>query len=189
MGADLIVAAARWPQYTDGEAVGTGDAGAWEVLRFRARNLDRDGEAMARLMDEARGASTFAEMRAMLVKAVDLIREGGRDLTTLLLDGVKWLVTGGMTWGDDPTDAYQYVRLLDASGITDEPIAYGADIAISGGAARTITLYATVKGDASDEKWADAIFEAATVEGGIHALRTNLLGITLPTEEGDDDNE
>jgi len=181
MGADLIVATARWPQYDTGEAMDPNDGKALETL---TRRVDQLTDAYLREIDEAGRAEGLEPeaVRAELHSAVRLMCDGSRETTIHLLDGVRWLIAGGMSWGDEPSDAYRQVMMLDASGITDTPIPREPDEPV-----RTITLYATVKGDRSPEVWADAIFEAATAEGAVHALRTSLLGITLPTEEADDE--
>jgi len=44
-----------------------------------------------------------------------------RDVADLHLEGKHYFITGGMSWGDEPTDSYDIINLIDALGITNEP--------------------------------------------------------------------
>jgi hypothetical protein len=44
-----------------------------------------------------------------------------RDVGEWLIDGQAYLVTGGMTWGDDPTDSYAVIEAVAALNITNTP--------------------------------------------------------------------
>lgn len=51
-----------------------------------------------------------------LCKVLDRLAAGGyetRDTALLQLRGADYLVTGGMSWGDPPTEAYQDFNALD----------------------------------------------------------------------------
>lgn len=43
---------------------------------------------------------------------------GSRDTVTILLDGTRWLISGGLSWGDDPTDAFRPIALVDDLKVT-----------------------------------------------------------------------
>ena len=70
------------------------------------------------LTDRAR--AEFARMK--LREALDeiIFNQRRRDTTELFLKDTYWVVTGGMTWGDVPTDAYDLVSLIGDSGVTDD---------------------------------------------------------------------
>lgn len=70
--------------------------------------------------DDYRDDFEMAEnMRARLRAAVEeVLFQPRRDVAMLILGNVTYHMTGGMSWGDDPTEAYQYVLLLGESGIT-----------------------------------------------------------------------
>lgn len=78
-----------------------------------------DGEVVPRV-DLREGAEE--ELRAMLHRALDAVSGHGAnpEITGLVLDGNRYAATGGMSSGDDPTDAYPMIALLNDSGILDE---------------------------------------------------------------------
>lgn len=41
-----------------------------------------------------------------------------RDTTTVRLDGKEYVMTGGMSWGDEPTEAFWSVDRVDQLGVT-----------------------------------------------------------------------
>jgi hypothetical protein len=43
-----------------------------------------------------------------------------RDITTMEFGGILYLFTGGMSYGDHPTDAVYYLELVNYSGIFDD---------------------------------------------------------------------
>jgi len=62
-----------------------------------------------------------------LAKAIECLKEvygyyehGSRDTAVLTLDGKRWLITGGMSWGDDPTDAFRPIALMEDLGVTSD---------------------------------------------------------------------
>ena len=40
-----------------------------------------------------------------------------RDIGHLFLEGRWWVISGGMSWGDDTTEAMRYIDILDTSGV------------------------------------------------------------------------
>lgn len=48
-----------------------------------------------------------------------------RDVTAFWVDGMQYIATGGMSWGDD-TESSGPMRLLDSTGIFDLPVRKGA---------------------------------------------------------------
>lgn len=55
----------------------------------------------------------------MLVEFYDMIVNGcRRDFGQWLIGEEQYLVTGGMTWGDTPTEAYDVIEAVRALGVT-----------------------------------------------------------------------
>jgi len=69
-------------------------------------------------------AAAFAEIQvAIQHAAVEIFLSGSRDLTRFTDSaGRVWLMTGGPTWGDPPTDSCDAVRMLDHIGISKRRI-------------------------------------------------------------------
>jgi len=63
----------------------------------------------------------FVAQKADVV--ADFLTSGweSRDTATMQLDGNYYYITGGMSWGDEPTDSYPVINLIDALGITEVP--------------------------------------------------------------------
>jgi len=45
-----------------------------------------------------------------------------RDVTTMQFAGHDYWLTGGMSWGETPTDAYERIAALDRIGLYEEPL-------------------------------------------------------------------
>ena len=56
-------------------------------------------------------------------EVADFLTSGweSRDTATMQLDGKYYFITGGMSWGDEPTDNFGIINLIDAMGITETP--------------------------------------------------------------------
>ena len=56
-----------------------------------------------------------------LIQAADALFGGGyrRDITEICIKDTWFAFSGGMSWGDQPTDAYELVCLIWESGITE----------------------------------------------------------------------
>ncbi len=64
------------------------------------------------------GEATDDEVLTELRKAVEfLAHPHRRDVTIWLLGGRKCLVTGGLSWGDSPTDAFDLMEWIISAGI------------------------------------------------------------------------
>lgn len=130
MGADMSVAIAK-------EARMSAAAKAWcdslelapevlvkieqHVLLGRVQRLEiseTDLGDLEHLLEED-DAGEEAALRNLLALAVCTLAEGRRDVTTLFLHNTWWMVSGGMSWGDAPTDAYDLLTAVDAMGVTD----------------------------------------------------------------------
>lgn len=44
-----------------------------------------------------------------------------RDVAIARFGGIPYLCTGGMSWGDPPTDAFEDMLVIQVSGVTDKP--------------------------------------------------------------------
>ena len=56
--------------------------------------------------------------RECLKEVYDYYERGSRDTVTMNLDGNRWLISGGMSWGDDPTDAFRPLAVVDDLRVT-----------------------------------------------------------------------
>ena len=140
MSASLVLVRSRWPQYEDGTPLEA--EAAREVLSKRAQALG--DAALLELYDEQCGLfeEHFAELdaiedprawerrvcelvRARLVAAVEVVcgEDLAAEMELLDFDGKYWLLTGGMTFGDEPSACYFDVVLVGDSLIADAPVA------------------------------------------------------------------
>lgn len=74
-------------------------------------------EDIVRLWDEDEideGRDYLAEARA----AVETVFSERRDTGAIQLKGCTYIITGGMAWGDDPTDSYADICKADLLGVT-----------------------------------------------------------------------
>lgn len=62
------------------------------------------------------------EVRNTLRASVDSLFQENRVCHTVVLDGRAWVVSGGISGGDSPTDEYDDLRALEVAGVTVEPI-------------------------------------------------------------------
>jgi hypothetical protein len=55
----------------------------------------------------------------ILQEALDevIYSQSRRDVGHMFLDHKWWLISGGMSWGDTPTEAMNYIDILDSAGI------------------------------------------------------------------------
>lgn len=123
MGADMLIAIAAAPVRADGTPVVDVDILALHAvtaLRSAMTAGPMDPEAYGELVDT--DEPTVAEIEAALD---GWIRDGGlfgRDVTTITVEGRMFVASGGLSWGDAPTDAFGYLCLLDEINAFWEPI-------------------------------------------------------------------
>lgn len=53
----------------------------------------------------------------LLKDAVDELTGYRRDVGGMVLNNISYAISGGMSWGDSPTEAISFLRILDMSGI------------------------------------------------------------------------
>lgn len=132
MGADLLLTYVQVPVFDDGDTARTSDPHVKSVLEDRiARIVQEDLDFLADQFgywadEEDEDINTLVKDR--LVAALDVLSgDYRRDVEEFVFhdkngDPQIYLFTGGMSHGDDPTDAWDDVSGLAASGITTEPI-------------------------------------------------------------------
>lgn len=67
-------------------------------------------------MEESVAAVTY---RGRLLSDLDYVYGDRRDVGALILDGKNYVLTGGMSWGDDPTEAYWPLARIAETAATD----------------------------------------------------------------------
>ncbi len=118
MGADLILAVCEM-QLTKTEA------------RKKAKQMVKDNLAeVIALLDnwgvgpwlETGSIYTKKEVAAYLDEQIEITYNymNRRDCQPLYLNGKTFAVTGGMSWGDTPTDAYDALSVCSALSLTEE---------------------------------------------------------------------
>lgn len=146
MGADFISIRTTWPTYADGRPLRDGED--LTVLDARIDALDRDacelmadissGETLAdyglyqaeEIADEDLDTTSQAACEQIAITSLKArLKTELRDLlinsrtVDLEFDGTRWwAMSGGISHGDSPTEAYDQLRLLDASGIAEAPL-------------------------------------------------------------------
>lgn len=128
MGADMIATAMLLPVDENGHLLD--DATTHDL--FTTALVDCDESALDRAieyLDEALDDPDLGEplkdhVRGLLQEAIDRLfgpnADCVRELTTLWVRGMPMLVTGGMSWGDSPTEALELVSLLNAANLIPE---------------------------------------------------------------------
>lgn len=145
MGADLLLAAMAAPHQASkqpwnidhAEAIRIGheridahDLRSWgeDDLENLALNLGvrqwqhPDDPDPAHLPAEDQRASLEQDIRASLHAALDELAGYRRDVAELDFGGRPYWVTGGMSWGDTPTDAFEWIAALGWIGLYEEPL-------------------------------------------------------------------
>jgi len=127
MGADFMVAVCRFPHMHNGKLLSESPQLA-SLLKERAAELPIESlnECMEYMYCDSKTTNTpEANCRNQLADYIDLVFTDSscRESALIMLDGTQWLITGGMSWGDTPTEIYDAIICLDLSGITEEPIA------------------------------------------------------------------
>lgn len=116
MGADLLIIALPAPTADRDELHRRVDA-------LDEESLSRTVEYMHGMSGEEYEAELFDGtwqdyVRTYLKDAVDvLLSEDRRDTTTITVGSETIVLAGGMSWGDAPSDAYDYLNALAESGV------------------------------------------------------------------------
>lgn len=107
---------------------------AWRAAGFDDEEIETAAERLTREIAVRRLTLAVDTLIAPLVPMSEEERQAKQahlppDTILHVLDGKRYLFTGGPTWGDDPTDSYDLLVLLDWSRIAEEPAGRGARIA------------------------------------------------------------
>jgi hypothetical protein len=120
MGADMLLAMVRAPYAADPTTRLTVD----QIITATTRRLDAlNWTELADALDTFDDPGQTIRERAE--EAVAELLGRSRDTAWITIDGKNYIVTGGLSTGDSPTDAYEHVELLDELGIWEEAITPG----------------------------------------------------------------
>ena len=128
MGADLIITCMEYPHDAEGKPLPASPELAKQILARVKAQIDTfesvedfhnngywpDNEDDDLWREVPENVTTFVN---------DTFGEGyaSRELASFPLKGVWYIFTGGMSWGDEPTDAMTPVNFLSCLGVTEEP--------------------------------------------------------------------
>ena len=72
--------------------------------------------------DEDEYAEAIEWLTGKVAEVYGYYERGSRETEVRTIDGTDWLITGGMSWGDDPTDAYEAVSTVSIFRLTYDEI-------------------------------------------------------------------
>ncbi len=121
MGATLFLIACPWPEDETGKDAPASTSLATELKR-RWDSLSEEDRALA--VQEARGVEDTADLTVEIHELIDDVFGPAfrRDVSILTLGGRTWMFTGGLSTGDPPTEAWEPLSVVMASGITVSPV-------------------------------------------------------------------
>lgn len=117
MGADLLLMCI---------ATASPDAVSWSAARHRASSLTRadlpaDGAIVPGLDGMADDEASAEDLRSRALASIAEVEEmwegDRRDAVRLSIGTYELLITGGMSWGDGPSDAYDALSIFVACGL------------------------------------------------------------------------
>jgi len=91
-----------------------------DIIENIVDNLDLDGvdDDDPRRDDDTVMVQARQKLVERIVDAINLVYDSRvtyvRDVRKVILDGKPWVVTGGLSWGDDPTDDFADFMLAEA---------------------------------------------------------------------------
>ena len=128
MGADFVYAICKIPTNTEGEFVDFGEALDRAIVK-RFRNVALNKDLLLETVEDCGIYVTESQEEDYESLVSDLATNvaafvstawQSRDISSIKIDGKYYWITGGMSWGDSPTDSYDIVNLIDSLGITKE---------------------------------------------------------------------
>lgn len=125
MGADMLLAIAASPQTISGSSevsVAAMCGRARERFEATFSEGDLEPEFYPELLEDGSGEAAERVAAAL----ASWIEGGGldsREVAHVRIGGRAYIATGGLSWGDPPTDAFSYVSLLGDIRAFDEPLA------------------------------------------------------------------
>ena len=128
MGADFTFAICKIPINTEAKMILSGE-NLKRAVKQRFTKFSVEDDLFLRTLEDCGVCLTEEEenneeLVAQKADEVADFLEGGwqiRDTATMHIDGKYYFITGGMSWGDEPTDSYGTINLIDALGITEVP--------------------------------------------------------------------
>ena len=124
MGADFIYAIAEWDHDTDRETIEARVANI--PLDHLTTNFELDGLFFTELeeleQEEIDEDEALTRLRERIMESYDYLAGDYRD-TGWFWDGDRqYVLSGGMSAGDDPTEAYEHIRVIAAAGVTENGV-------------------------------------------------------------------
>ena len=138
MGADFIHAVCPLPKVTDDvkkeislRISALNEASVDEILNAFHHDWETEVEDRVENMLQEKHLFKVDSLRETFKKEIadEMINEAieeviycgsRRDVGHLFLEGRWWAISGGMSWGDAPTDAMRYIDILEVSGILED---------------------------------------------------------------------
>jgi len=125
MGADFVFSICEWPHDADGKGIEASAELVEKVkerftVEFNKRNHDLGDWGIYAESDDP-------EEMALILQGfheqIEGLFGGGwlRDVSNLRLHNRDYIITGGMSWGDEPTDSYHLIDILQSWSVTSEP--------------------------------------------------------------------
>jgi ribosome-associated translation inhibitor RaiA len=135
MGADFVCSACPLPEVTDKirEEVNKRIS---HIERHTVHNLletyhhdwdeevrdridERFGEEHLFKLDDIKNSFKKEIAQELIKEALEevIYSQGRRDTGHMFLEHRWWVISGGMSWGDEPTEAMRYIDIIEESGI------------------------------------------------------------------------
>lgn len=81
-----------------------------------------DDDAIATIWDDDEMPDLVLEVRRRSQVAVTELMQRNREVAVITIAGANYLASGGMSWGDPPTDACERIELIGYFDLFEEPI-------------------------------------------------------------------
>lgn len=124
MGADLILAFCPVPSYDDGTVIKRKDEKRVRkefIERVRALTPEQIASALEDVYPGDPDDSEDGVERFIAAYDEVFMSDGSRDVVDLCIGGRWYIFSGGMSWGDTPTDSYDSVNLLSCFDLLEKP--------------------------------------------------------------------
>lgn len=129
MGADYLRCVCAWPTLHDGTTMDVTNPRHRELIFDRFKEMLANERipyvyAFEECTDPAEDADAFDDEATVIFgDKLDELNDTftSREVTTLEIDGRLYMETGGMSWGDDPTEAFPILSFFDDLGIFQAP--------------------------------------------------------------------
>lgn len=123
MGADLILARCHEPRTFAGTPPEWGAIKDEVTKRCRDALPDAAQAQWSPILEDLDDDAVVETLVGWAREVIQGIQESWRDITIEYEVGAShgWVVTGGMSWGDDPSESYQAVDAMGELGIFSEP--------------------------------------------------------------------